>query len=201
MRHGDGPDDVPQTQDTRSVPRCAQVQAQDALARRHEDPDGTMNPAGPNQCAARSPATPASPRRARDACQHLATRVLGNTFILGRTRHSTPMNVRLPPNLVAFFGPFMRLQCVGHLTYWLSEFRARILSGSTARSRSRIASRGTCSRTGWLVNLDIVLATTLTALTALRFSALTTLPAGFARAPTSLCGRRRSNQRAQCTCS
>ncbi|KAH9912912.1 uncharacterized protein BXZ73DRAFT_107148 [Epithele typhae] len=115
--------------------------------------------------------TPASPRRARDGCQHLATRVLGNTFILGRTRHS-PMNVCLPPNVVAFFGLSMRLQRVGHLTYWLSGFHARILSGSTARSRSRIASRGACSRTRWLVNLDIVLETTLAAL---RFSAL---PAG-----------------------
>ncbi|KAH9912917.1 uncharacterized protein BXZ73DRAFT_82092 [Epithele typhae] len=118
--------------------------------------------------------TPASPRRARDGCQHLATRVLGNTFILGRTRHS-PMNVCLPPNVVAFFRVFMRLQRVGHLTYWLSEFHARILSGSTARSRSRIASRGACSRTQWLVNLDIVLETTLTALS---FSTLTALPAG-----------------------
>ncbi|KAH9936736.1 uncharacterized protein BXZ73DRAFT_76563 [Epithele typhae] len=58
--------------------------------------------------------TPASPRRARDGCQHPATRVLGNAFILGRTRHS-PTNVCIPPNVVAFFGLFMRLRRPPHL--------------------------------------------------------------------------------------
>lgn len=56
------------------------------------------------------------------------TRVLFNTFIPGRSKPN-PSNVRLPHNLVAFFGLLMYLHQVGYPGHWLSDCLARVLSG------------------------------------------------------------------------
>ena len=57
------------------------------------------------------------------------TRTLFNTFIPGHSK-LRPSNVRLPHNLVAFFGIVMYLHQVGYPGHWLSDFLARVLSGS-----------------------------------------------------------------------
>ncbi|KAI0719796.1 hypothetical protein C8T65DRAFT_736355 [Cerioporus squamosus] len=56
------------------------------------------------------------------------TRLLFNTVVPGRTQ-PPPCNIRLPHNLVAFFGTLMHLSRIGYPGHWLSEFLPRILSG------------------------------------------------------------------------
>ncbi|KAI0357689.1 hypothetical protein OH77DRAFT_1502792 [Trametes cingulata] len=64
----------------------------------------------------------------RDELTTWLTRVLFNTLITGHSR-LPPNNVRLPHNLVAFFGLLMHLHRVGFPAHWLSDFLARVLSG------------------------------------------------------------------------
>ena len=57
------------------------------------------------------------------------TRVLFNTFIPAQSK-PRPSQVRLPHNLVAFFGIVLYLHQIGYPGHWLSDFLARVLSGS-----------------------------------------------------------------------
>ncbi|KAI0357702.1 hypothetical protein OH77DRAFT_1421794 [Trametes cingulata] len=108
----------------------------------------------------------------RDELTTWLTRVLFNTLIPGRTR-MPPENVRLPHNLVAFFGLLMHLHRVGFPAHWLSEFLGRVLSGSMVSDiapydgmwpipvddmRRRVPSRRV--RTDpWLVEFETIIAT------------------------------------------
>ncbi|OJT04049.1 hypothetical protein TRAPUB_5285 [Trametes pubescens] len=129
----------------------------------------------------------------RDELTTWLTRVLFNTLIPGRTR-LPPENVRLPNNLVAFFGLFMHLHCVGYPAHWLSEFLGRLLSGSMVSDivpygnmwpipledmRRRVPSRHV--RTDpWLVEFENIVAT---AYYAIPFPVTSMLPTGFSCEP------------------
>ncbi len=123
----------------------------------------------------------------RDELTTWLTRVLFNTFIPGKSKPN-PNNVRLPHNLVAFFGLLMYLHRAGYPGHWLAEFLTRVLSGRmvsdiapytgwypipvSERTR-RVPSRAV--RTDpWLVEFEMILAT---AYYALPFPVL--LPADF----------------------
>ncbi len=129
----------------------------------------------------------------RDELTTWLTRVLFNTLIPGRTR-PPPENVRLPNNLVAFFGLLMHLHRVGYPSHWLSEFLGRILSGSMVSDiapygkvwpipledmRRRIPSR--CVRTDpWRIEFETIVAT---AYYAIPFPVANILPTGFSCEP------------------
>ncbi|TFK84364.1 hypothetical protein K466DRAFT_527460 [Polyporus arcularius HHB13444] len=127
----------------------------------------------------------------RDELTTWLTRVLFNTFIPGKSKPN-PNNVRLPHNLVAFFGLLMYLHRAGYPGHWLAEFLTRVLSGRmvsdiapytgwypipvSERTR-RVPSRAV--RTDpWLVEFEMILAT---AYHALPFPVL--LPADFSHDP------------------
>lgn len=136
---------------------------------------------------------PLSDLASRDELTTWLTRVLFNTLIPGRTR-LPPENVRLPNNLVAFFGLLVHLHRVGYPAHWLSEFLARVLSGSMvsdiapygevwpiplADLNRRVPSRRV--RTDpWLAEFENIVAT---AYYAIPFPVASTLPAGFSCEP------------------
>lgn len=129
----------------------------------------------------------------RDELTTWLTRVLFNTFVAGRTK-DLPGNVRLPNNLVAFFGLLMHLHRVGFPAHWLSDFLARVLSG---RMLSDIAPytgkwpipvsdglhrvRARHVRTDpWLVEFENIIAT---GYYGIPFAIATALPVDFSRDP------------------
>ncbi|KAH9903204.1 hypothetical protein C8Q73DRAFT_673716 [Cubamyces lactineus] len=136
---------------------------------------------------------PLSELASRDELYTWLTRVLFDTFISGSTR-PTPENVRLPHNLVAFFGLLMHLHRVGFPAHWLSDFLARVLSGSMVsdippydglypipleHQHRRVAPRRV--RTDpWLVEFENIIAT---AYHALPFNIASALPLDFSRDP------------------
>ncbi|KAI0719798.1 hypothetical protein C8T65DRAFT_802334 [Cerioporus squamosus] len=115
---------------------------------------------------------PLSELATRDELTTWLTRMLFNTFLPGRTK-PPPCNVRLPHNLVAFFGLTIHLHRVGYPAHWLSEFLGRILSGRMVSnivpfnaeypipvrcSTERVAPRPV--RTDpWLVDFETIIAT------------------------------------------
>ncbi len=129
----------------------------------------------------------------RDELTAWLTRVLFNTFVTGRTKEP-PGNVRLPNNLVAFFGLLMHLHRIGFPTHWLSDFLARVLSGRmlsdmapyTAEwpipvSDARHYVRARQVRTDpWLVEFETIIAT---AYYGIPFVIATALPVDFSRDP------------------
>lgn len=138
---------------------------------------------------------PLSDLASRDELTTWLTRVLFNTLIPGRTC-MPPQNVRLPNNLVAFFGLLVHLNRVGYPAHWLSDFLGRVLSGSMVSDiapygevwpiplediRRRVPSRRV--RTDpWLVEFENIVAT---AYYAIPFPVAITsaLPAGFSCEP------------------
>ncbi|KAI0329760.1 hypothetical protein GY45DRAFT_1279063 [Cubamyces sp. BRFM 1775] len=136
---------------------------------------------------------PLSELASRDELHAWLTRVLFDTFISGYTR-PPPENVRLPHNLVAFVGLLMHLHRVGFPAHWLSDFLARVLSGSMVSDipaydglypipldhrHRRVASRRV--RTDpWLVEFENIIAT---ACHALPFNVTAALPPDFTRDP------------------
>lgn len=129
----------------------------------------------------------------RDELTTWLTQVLFNTFISGRAKHP-PYAVRLPHNLVAFFALLLHLHRVGFPGHWLSEFLARVLSGSMVSDiepytdlwpipegylRRRVPWRSI--RTDpWLVEFETIIAS---AYYAIPFPVASALPAGFSRDP------------------
>ena len=129
----------------------------------------------------------------RDELHTWLTRVLFDTLISGHTR-PPPENVRLPHNLVAFFGLLMHLHRVGFPAHWLSDFLARVLSGGMVsdippydgaypipleHQHRRVASRRV--RTDpWLVEFENIIAT---AYHAISFNVAGALPPDFSRDP------------------
>ena len=71
---------------------------------------------------------PISELAKRDELIAWLTRVLFNIFIHGQSP-PTPINIRLPHNLVAYFGLLMHLHQAGYPAHWLSDFLAKVLSG------------------------------------------------------------------------
>ncbi|EIW52006.1 uncharacterized protein TRAVEDRAFT_53988 [Trametes versicolor FP-101664 SS1] len=136
---------------------------------------------------------PLSDLASRDELTTWLTRVLFNTLIPGRTR-LPPENVRLPNNLVAFFGLLVHLHRVGFPAHWLSGFLARMLSGSMVSDiapygevwpiplddmRRRVPSRRV--RTDpWIVEFENIVAT---AYYAIPFPVASTLPPSFSCEP------------------
>ncbi|KAI0658112.1 hypothetical protein C8Q70DRAFT_201642 [Cubamyces menziesii] len=136
---------------------------------------------------------PLSELASRDELHTWLTRVLFDTLISGHTR-PPPENVRLPHNLVAFFGLLMHLHRVGFPAHWLSDFLARVLSGGMVsdippydgaypipleHQHRRVASRRV--RTDpWLVEFENIIAT---AYHAIPFNVAGALPPDFSRDP------------------
>ncbi|KAI0672209.1 hypothetical protein C8Q78DRAFT_1188078 [Trametes maxima] len=121
------------------------------------------------------------------------TRVLFNVFIPGRSA-PRPYTVRLPHNLVAFFGLLIHLRRVGFPGHWLSGFLARVLNGSMISEiapyadewpvpveylSQRVASRRV-RMDPWLVEFESIIAS---AYYALPFPVAAALPADFSRDP------------------
>ncbi|KAH9916974.1 uncharacterized protein BXZ73DRAFT_105668 [Epithele typhae] len=135
---------------------------------------------------------PLSALASRDNINVWLTRVLFHTLIPGHTQElPRTRNVRLPHNIVAFFGLLAHLQRVGYPAHWLSDFISRVLSGSmttnivpydsaypipvTARHQ-RVNPRRV--RTDpWLIEFETIIAI---AQHALPFPILSTLPPHFA---------------------
>lgn len=129
----------------------------------------------------------------RDELTTWLTQVLFNTFISGRAKQP-PYGVRLPHNLVAFFALLLHLHRVGFPGHWLSEFLARVLSGSMVSDiepytdlwpipegylRRRVPWRSI--RTDpWLVEFETIIASSYYAIP---FPVASALPAGFSRDP------------------
>ena len=121
------------------------------------------------------------------------TRVLFNTLIHG---HSTPAptNIRLPHNLVAFFGLLMHLHRVGYPGHWLSDFMSRVLSGQMLSDippfdgvypipvshRNRRVQARRVRTDPWLVDFENIIAT---AYHAIPFVISGALPTNFSRDP------------------
>ncbi|KAI0649816.1 hypothetical protein C8Q79DRAFT_997836 [Trametes meyenii] len=136
---------------------------------------------------------PLSELASREELTAWLTRVLFNTFIPGHSK-ARPHNVRCPHNLTAFFGLLLYLHRVGYPTHWLSEFLARILSGSMVSDippyddfwpmpvkerLPRVQSRRV--RTDpWLVDFENIIAT---AYHGLPFPIAAALPPDFSRDP------------------
>ncbi|RPD61780.1 hypothetical protein L226DRAFT_506692 [Lentinus tigrinus ALCF2SS1-7] len=134
---------------------------------------------------------PLSELATRDELTTWLTRVLFNTFFSGRTK-PPPCNVRLPHNLVAFFGLLMHLHRIGYPGHWLSDFLGRVLSGRmtsdivpfndeypipVSHIAERVPSRSV--RTDpWLVELETIIAT---AYYAVPFPITAALPKDFSR--------------------
>ncbi|KAI0366567.1 hypothetical protein BV20DRAFT_1002228 [Pilatotrama ljubarskyi] len=127
----------------------------------------------------------------RDELTTWLMRVLFNTLIPGRTR-MPPETVRLPNNLVAFFGLLMHLHRVGFPPHWLSDFLGRVLSGSMVSDiapydglwpipledmRRRVPSRRVRTD-AWLVEFENIIAT---AYDGIPFPIASLLPADFTR--------------------
>ncbi|KAI0687197.1 hypothetical protein C8T65DRAFT_770881 [Cerioporus squamosus] len=105
------------------------------------------------------------------------TRLLFNTLVPGRTQ-PPPCNISLPHNLVAFFGILMYLSRVGYPGHWLSEFVARILSGSmlsdirpytseypiSVEERTRRVPSRMVRTDPWLVEFENIIATAYSAI-------------------------------------
>ncbi|RDX52492.1 hypothetical protein OH76DRAFT_1480607 [Lentinus brumalis] len=108
----------------------------------------------------------------RDELMTWLTRLLFNTLIPGRTE-PPPCNIRLPHNLVAFFGLLMYLSRIGYPGHWLSEFVARIFSGRmvsdippytgeypiAVEERTRRVPSRAVRTDPWLVEFETILAT------------------------------------------
>ncbi|KAI0719795.1 hypothetical protein C8T65DRAFT_603249 [Cerioporus squamosus] len=113
----------------------------------------------------------------RDELTTWLTRVLFNTFLPGKSKPN-PSNVRLPHNLVAFFGLLMYLHRAGYPGHWLSEFLTRVLSGRMVSDiapysgffpipvsdRHRRVPARAVRTDPWLVELETILATAYYAL-------------------------------------
>ncbi len=129
----------------------------------------------------------------RDELTTWLTRLLFNTFIPGFLQ-PPPCNVRLPHNLVAFFGILMYLHRMGYPGHWLSDFLARILTGSMVsdippftnqypippRERDDRVSARTVRTDPWLVEFETIIAT---AYYAIPFPIASALPADFSHDP------------------
>ncbi|KAI0738399.1 hypothetical protein C8Q80DRAFT_1124983 [Daedaleopsis nitida] len=137
---------------------------------------------------------PLSSLARRDELTIWLTRVLFNTFIPGRSESPFGGDVRLPHNLVAFFGLLMRLHEIGYPAHWLSEFLARVLSGRMVsdiapyndtypiplqESARRVPVR-TVRTDPWLVEFETIIAT---AYYAIPFPVTSALPADFSHDP------------------
>ncbi|KAI0649800.1 hypothetical protein C8Q79DRAFT_923284 [Trametes meyenii] len=134
---------------------------------------------------------PLSELASREELTPWLTRVLFNTLIPGRSR-PPPENVRLPHTLVAFFGLLVHLHRVGFPAHWLSEFLARVLSGSMVSDIAPYAGiwpipledmyRRVSSRRvrvdPWLIEFENIIAT---AYYAIPFPVASILPSGFSR--------------------
>ena len=134
---------------------------------------------------------PLSELATRDEITTYLTRVLFNTFIPGHSK-LRPTHVRLPHNLVAFFGLLMYLDRVGYPGHWLSDFLARVLSGRMVSDvrpyddfypipvseRTRRVPKRTVRTDPWLVEFETILAT---AYYAVPFPISSALPADFSR--------------------
>ncbi|TFK84369.1 hypothetical protein K466DRAFT_527474 [Polyporus arcularius HHB13444] len=119
------------------------------------------------------------------------TRVLFNTFIPGHSKFR-PSHVRLPHNLVAFFGIVMYLHRIGYPGHWLSEFLAKVLSGSMVSDvrpyddfypipvseRTRRMHMRKVRTDPWLIEFETIIAT---AYYAIPFPISGALPADFTR--------------------
>ncbi|KAI0366581.1 hypothetical protein BV20DRAFT_1124210 [Pilatotrama ljubarskyi] len=136
---------------------------------------------------------PLSELASRDELTSWLTRVLFNTFITGHSQ-LPPNNVRLPHNIVAFFGLLMHLHRVGFPAHWLSDFLARVLSGRMTSDiapyhgewpipvqdlKRRVQPR-TVRTDAWLVEFENMIATEYYAIP---FAIATALPADFSRDP------------------
>ncbi|KAI0724335.1 hypothetical protein C8T65DRAFT_733972 [Cerioporus squamosus] len=136
---------------------------------------------------------PLSELATRDELITWLTRVLFNTFVHGHSPPA-PTNVRLPHNLVAFFGLLMHLHRVGYPGHWLSDFLARVLSGQLLSDippydgvypipinhRNRRVQPRRIRTDPWLVEFENIIAT---AYHAIPFPIAGALPAGFSRKP------------------
>ncbi|OSD01022.1 hypothetical protein PYCCODRAFT_1478791 [Trametes coccinea BRFM310] len=136
---------------------------------------------------------PRSELASRDELTNWLTRVLFSTFLPGKPR-LPPQSVRLPHNIVAFFELLMHLSRVGFPVHWLSDFLARVLSGSMvsdiapysgflpiplSEMHRRVPSRRV--RTDpWLVEFENIIAT---GYHAIPFPIAYALPEGFSREP------------------
>ncbi|RDX52493.1 hypothetical protein OH76DRAFT_161993 [Lentinus brumalis] len=100
------------------------------------------------------------------------TRLLFNTLIPGKLP-PPPGKLRLPHNIVAFFGILMYLSRIGYPGHWLSEFLERILSGRMVSNvtpytgeypipveeRTRRVPSRTVRTDPWLVEFETIIAT------------------------------------------
>ncbi|KAI0357688.1 hypothetical protein OH77DRAFT_1421780 [Trametes cingulata] len=134
---------------------------------------------------------PLSELATREELTTYLTRVLFNTFIPGHTR-LRPHNVRAPHNLVAFFSLLLYLHRVGYPAHWLSEFMARVLSGSMVsdiapyddfwpmpvKERLRRVAPRRVRTDPWLVDFENIIAS---AYYAIPFPIAAALPAEFSR--------------------
>ncbi|TFK90199.1 hypothetical protein K466DRAFT_543778 [Polyporus arcularius HHB13444] len=136
---------------------------------------------------------PLSELATRDELITWLARVLFNTFIHGHSLPA-PTNVRLPHNLVAFFGLLMHLHRVGYPGHWLSDFMSRVLSGQllsdvppyddvypiAVSHRNRRVQPRRVRTDPWLVDFENIIAT---AYHAIPFPIAGALPADFSRSP------------------
>ncbi len=136
---------------------------------------------------------PLSELATRDEITIYLTRVLFNTFIPGHSR-LRPSNIRLPHNLVAFFGLVMYLHRAGYPGHWLSDFLARVLSGQVVSDvrpyddfypipvseRTRRVPTRRVRTDPWLVEFENIIAT---AYYAIPFPVSSALPTDFSRDP------------------
>ncbi|KAI0719797.1 hypothetical protein C8T65DRAFT_826784 [Cerioporus squamosus] len=136
---------------------------------------------------------PLSDLATRDELTTWLTRLLFNTFIPGYLQ-PPPCNVRLPHNLVAFFGILVYLHRVGYPGHWLTDFFARVLSGRMVsdippftdqypipvHERNDRVSTRTVRTDPWLVEFETIVAT---AYYAIPFPITSALPAVFSRDP------------------
>ncbi|KAI9060061.1 hypothetical protein FKP32DRAFT_1656899 [Trametes sanguinea] len=134
---------------------------------------------------------PLSELATRDELTTWLTRVLFNTFIPGLSK-LRPHYVRCPHNLVAFFALVLYLHRVGYPGHWLSEFMARVLSGSMVsdiapydnfwpmpvKERQRRVPARKVRTDPWLVDFENILAS---AYNAIPFPISDALPADFSR--------------------
>ncbi|KAI0366582.1 hypothetical protein BV20DRAFT_971762 [Pilatotrama ljubarskyi] len=134
---------------------------------------------------------PLSELATREELMTYLTRILFNTFIPGHTRFR-PHNVRAPHNLVAFFSLLLYLHRVGYPPHWLSEFIARVLSGSMmsdiapfddfwpmpVKERLRRVPPRRVHTDPWLIDFENIIAT---AYYAIPFPITAALPTDFSR--------------------
>ncbi|TBU53623.1 hypothetical protein BD310DRAFT_887493 [Dichomitus squalens] len=135
---------------------------------------------------------PLSELATRDELTTWLTRTLFNTFLSGFSG-TRPTQIRLPHNLVAFFGLLMYLHRVGFPGHWLSDFLARVLNGRMVSDvvpyrkkypipvtdRHRRTKARQVRTDPWLVEFESIIAT---AYYAIPFPVAGALPADFSRA-------------------